>query len=619
MRWDICLRRCSVPECEDPACCACPIGSVDLVIPLPSFAPTVNSSYSNQPHYYDLWQAHEQHPPILASRIDPHHAGNGYSTEAVKAVLLHVFNNGTPVSKRLSRVHAAFADSNPVKSRAAKILKRLGFSVAERVSPSMSRSGVPIDGWTLFECKRDEFMDLWTDNEGNLKSDEDFLSLRSDLRMAQEQHSATVAIVPVSDDSDFPLENIPFGIISTQENPTHRPATAIGDYAVDLKELAAAGLFDGPLLAPVAVKPTLNAFMRLGQPHWREARATLQRLLVSTTASRLRDEPDFRARVLIPLSRARTHIPAAVGDYTDFYSSREHAVNVGTMFRGRDNALQPNWVHLPVGYHGRASSVVVSGTRVRRPVGLVQDAVAKRVVFGECRKLDYELETAFFVGGPTNALGDRIDIDDAERHIFGMVLMNDWSARDIQAFEYVPLGPFLGKNFGTTISPWIVTMDALEPFRVAQPPQDPTPAKYLRAGPMDAYDIRLHATLTPKGSATAFTIARTNFKYLYWSMKQQLAHHTINGCNMNPGDLLGSGTISGPDPGSVGSLLEASLNGAQELNLSGDGIVKRKFIEDGDSVSITGTCEGVAGGRKIRIGFGVCEGTVIASAIGEFN
>ncbi|KAJ3237032.1 hypothetical protein HDU81_010035 [Chytriomyces hyalinus] len=425
------------------------------------------------------------------------------------------------------------------------------------------------------------------------------------------------SFIDVPAESDFPLENIPFGIISTKDNAALRPATAIGDHVVDLKAIADAGLFAGPLLKAVAVsvfsQTSLNAFMRLGRPSWREARSTLQTLLSKGTASRLRDDAAFRAAAIVHKSTVINHMPAQIGDYTDFYSSKEHAFNVGVMFRGKDNALQPNWVHLPVGYHGRASSVVVSGTPIRRPNGLIQDFATKAINYSTCKKFDYELETAFFVGTGNN-LGERIDIADTEEHIFGMVLMNDWSARDIQAFEYVPLGPFLGKNFGTTISPWIVTMDALEPFRVAQPVQDPVPASYLKSGPKDAYNLQLQCDLKPHGHDTSYTISKTNLKYMYWSMKQQLAHHSVNGCNMNAGDLLGSGTISGPDDTSLGSLLEASVNGKKEVVLSADGTVKRTFIEDGDSLKITGKCEAEVDGKKIRIGFGACEGTVVPAA-----
>jgi fumarylacetoacetase len=287
--------------------------------------------------------------------------------------------------------------------------------------------------------------------------------------------------------------------------------------------------------------------MALGRPAWREARQTLQDLLSKDGSDFLRSNAALQSKVLIPLSEVTNHLPATIGDYTDFYASKEHATNVGTMFRGRENALNPNWVHIPVGYHGRASSVVVSGTPIKRPSGMTLHPETKKPGFSVCKKLDIELEVAFFVG-VGNELGDRIPIQQAEDHIFGMVIMNDWSARDIQQFEYVPLGPFLGKNFGTTVSPWIVTLDALEEFRCPLPVQDPTPSEYLldTSSTKDAYDVALQVMIKAKDSSEPTVIANSNLKYMYWSFKQQLAHHSINGCNMRTGDLLGSGTISGP-------------------------------------------------------------------------
>ncbi|RKO82755.1 hypothetical protein BDK51DRAFT_24287 [Blyttiomyces helicus] len=285
--------------------------------------------------------------------------------------------------------------------------------------------------------------------------------------------------------------------------------------------------------------------MSLGRPAWREARETLQTLLSATGPSVLRDNAALRASALVPLASVTYHLPATIGDYTDFYASKEHATNVGVMFRGKENALMPNWVHIPVGYHGRASSVVITGTPLKRPSGLILDPVTKKPYYSACKKLDFELEVAFLVG-TGNELGKPIPINKADEHIFGMVLMNDWSARDIQQFEYVPLGPFLGKNFGTTISPWIVTLDALESFRVAQPTPDTIPADYLRGGDADAYDVSLQVLIKPDGAAAPTPISTSNLKYMYWSFKQQLAHHSVNGCNMRTGDLCGSGTISGP-------------------------------------------------------------------------
>jgi len=299
-------------------------------------------------------------------------------------------------------------------------------------------------------------------------------------------------------------------------------------------------------------------------------------------------------------------LPATIGDYTDFYSSREHATNVGTMFRGAENALMPNWLHLPVGYHGRSSSVVISGTDLVRPKGQIKPDDAP-LYFGPSQLLDFELEMAVFVG-PGNKLGQPIPISEAENHIFGFVLMNDWSARDIQKWEYVPLGPFGGKNFGTTISPWVVTLEALEPFRVASPIQDPKPLDYLvdsSGTGNDTYDIKLEVTLKPATTDSEFVLARSNFKYLYWSAKQQLTHHSVTGCNMRPGDLVASGTISGPTPDSYGSMLELCWKGTKPITLPNGEI--RKFLRDGDTVNLRGKCEK----ESIRIGFGPCSGKIL--------
>uniref|UniRef100_G3WQ21 Fumarylacetoacetase n=1 Tax=Sarcophilus harrisii TaxID=9305 RepID=G3WQ21_SARHA len=292
------------------------------------------------------------------------------------------------------------------------------------------------------------------------------------------------------------------------------------------------------------------------------------------------------------------------GDYTDFYSSRQHATNIGIMFRGKENALMPNWLHLPVGYHGRASSVVVSGTPIRRPVGQLCPDETKPPVHGVSKLLDFELEMAFFVG-PGNKLGEPIPINKAHEHIFGMVLMNDWSARDIQKWEYIPLGPFLGKSFGTTISPWVVPMEALMPFTLPNPVQDPKPLPYLCHEEPYTFDINLFVALKGEGMSQPATICRSNFKHMYWTMKQQLAHHTINGCNLQPGDLLASGTISGPNPENFGSMLELSWRGTKAIDL-GNGQT-RKFLQDGDEVIITGYCLG----NGYRVGFGQCTGKVL--------
>jgi len=318
-------------------------------------------------------------------------------------------------------------------------------------------------------------------------------------------------------------------------------------------------------------------------------------------ASPIQSDVSLLSSVLVKQSEVEMCLPAQIGDYTDFYSGKEHATNVGIMFRGKENALMPNWVWLPVGYHGRASSVVVTGTPVKRPSGQLC-AKDPPPVFGTSKRLDFELETAFFVG-PGNRLGEPITIQEAEDHIFGMVLMNDWSARDIQKWEYVPLGPFGAKNFATTISPWVVTMEALNPFRCKGPKQDPAPLAYLADESESSFDIQLEVTLKTKTSEP-LVVTRSNFKYLYWSMKQQLAHHAVTGCNMTPGDLCGSGTISGASGDSFGSLLELTWNGANSIKFpNGE---SRTFLEDGDSVTLRGWAQG----QGFRIGFGECIGVI---------
>lgn len=343
--------------------------------------------------------------------------------------------------------------------------------------------------------------------------------------------------------------------------------------------------------------------MSLGRDAWKEARADLQRLL-SANEPALRDNKVLRKGAFVSQDSAIMHLPAAIGDYTDFYSSRQHATNVGIMFRGKDNALMPNWLHLPVGYHGRASSIIVSGTSVRRPQGQMKPDDAKPPVFGACKLLDFELEMGFFVG-PGNTLGEPIPVSQAHQHIFGMVLMNDWSARDIQKWEYVPLGPFLGKSFGTTISPWVITMEALMPFAVSNPVQDPKPLPYLCSDDPYTFDINLFVSIKGKEMAEKATVCRSNFKNMYWTMKQQLAHHTVNGCNVRSGDMLASGTISGSSPDSFGSMLELSWKGTKTIDL-GSGH-QRKFLQDGDEVIMTGFCQG----NGYRIGFGECAGKVL--------
>lgn len=406
---------------------------------------------------------------------------------------------------------------------------------------------------------------------------------------------------------DFPIQNLPFGVFSTAQQTHARVGVAIGDQVVDLAALHDAGLLGLPAVARenVFARAALNDFIALGRDAWRSVRVQLSSLLAKDTAA-LRDDAALRARAFVKLADAKLHLPVEIPGYTDFYSSKEHATNVGSMFRDPKNALLPNWSEMPIGYNGRASSVVVSGTPVRRPNGQLKLPDQDRPVFGACRKLDIELETGFIVGRG-NALGEPIACEDAEAHIFGMVLLNDWSARDIQQWEYVPLGPFNAKTFATTISPWIVTLDALEPFRVAQPVQEPQPLEYLRHAGNHAFDIALEVLLRPDGADEATTISRTNFRHMYWTMAQQLAHHTVAGCNTRVGDLMGSGTISGPTEDSFGSLLELTWNGKNPLALKSGGT--RAFIEDGDELTLAGWCQG----DGYRVGFGACVGRILSA------
>lgn len=410
------------------------------------------------------------------------------------------------------------------------------------------------------------------------------------------------SFIVVAPDSHFPIQNLPFGVFRTSKrNP--RIGVAIGEYILDLSVLQTDGYFDtiSSLPSDIFSGNYLNKYMSLGKAVWSDVRKRLQYLLDEDNAE-LRDNADLRARAFVERSQATMLLPVKIGDYTDFYASLEHATNVGTMFRGPENALNPNWKHLPVGYHGRASSVRVSGEMVKRPHGQILSENDKPIL-APTQKLDFELETAFFVG-PGNSLGKPIDIENAEDHIFGMVLMNDWSARDIQKWEYVPLGPFLGKSFYTSISPWVVTMEALEPFKTAQPAQHPRPLPYLTSQTPAAYDIQLEVRLQTRSMSAPATICRTNVKYLYWTMIQQLAHHAINGCNMRPGDLVGSGTISGPSPSSLGSMLEITWNGERPLTLpNGE---SRTFLHNNDTVILSGYAQG----DGFRVGFGEVRNTI---------
>jgi fumarylacetoacetase len=406
--------------------------------------------------------------------------------------------------------------------------------------------------------------------------------------------------ISVDKDSDFPIQNIPFGVYSHQGDKKH-VATIIGDQVIDLYEMAQLGYFDGIIEnKDVFDNAYLNGFMGLGKAITRQVRDKISDVF-STQNSQLSNDDAFKSAVLHNVKNVELHLPVKIGDYTDFYSSREHATNVGTMFRDPNNALLPNWLHLPVGYHGRASSIVVSGTEIHRPNGQ-QKPNDEPPVYGPSKLVDFELEMAVVIGRSTQ-MGETVSTANAEDYIFGLCLFNDWSARDIQKWEYVPLGPFLAKNFASTISPWIVTLDALEPFRTEGYDQDPEVLPYLKYDGNCNYNVDLQVLIkTENGDENL--ICHSNFKHMYWTMTQQLAHHTVNGCNINVGDMCASGTISGPTPDSYGSMLELSWRGTKPLTMK-DGS-QRKFIQDGDTVIMRGwgTNDG------IRIGFGDCIGPV---------
>ncbi|SLM35400.1 fumarylacetoacetase [Lasallia pustulata] len=419
--------------------------------------------------------------------------------------------------------------------------------------------------------------------------------------------------LPIPRTSHFSLANIPFGIISTASSPSPRPAVAIGEYALDLAAFSFDNGFSelSSIHANLSVfnQPTLNAFAALGQPVHREVRRYLQSIFAEDTPYPhiLKDRKGLQEESLFMLKDVHTHLPLQIGDYTDFYAGRNHAYNVGVLFRGPDNALQPNYTHLPVGYHGRASSVVVSGTPIRRPWGQILEnpaAEIKHPILTPCRRLDMELELGAFVCR-SNRMGEPIPIIHAEESLFGMVLMNDWSARDIQAWEYVPLGPFNAKNFATTISAWVVLLDALEPFMGKGLKNETELLQYLREQRTEnVYNINLQVDLTTK-SGTTTTITRTNAQNLLFSFPQMLAHHSVTGCPMQVGDLLGSGTISGTEAGTQGSMLEQCSNGKSTLKLS-DG-EERRFFEDYDVVTIKGWAGDEEGGL---VGFGECVGMI---------
>jgi fumarylacetoacetase len=410
--------------------------------------------------------------------------------------------------------------------------------------------------------------------------------------------------LPVAADGDFPIQNLPYGAF--QRDGATRLGVAIGDRILDLYALAEAGM-TGDVCEPSLLQaPRLNPFLAAGRACWLAVRERLSALLRIDGDARLREAN--HERFFVARRDATMRVPMEIGDYVDFYSSIEHATNLGRLFRPGTEPLMPNWRWIPVGYHGRSSTIVVDGTPIRRPHGQRRPPDAQAPEFGPSRRLDIELEIGF-VTGPGNALGVPIPARDAAEHVFGLLLVNDWSARDIQAWEYQPLGPFLGKSFATTISPWIVTLEALEPFRVRSRLQEPAPLEYLRVDDQWSYDIELAIDLETRRmrerGTPGITIARTNFRDVYWNIAQQLAHATVNGAATRPGDLYASGTISGGEPKSQGSLIELSWNGEHPIGLP-DGET-RSFLENGDAVTLRGWCE-KAGAR--RIGFGCARGRI---------
>ena len=423
------------------------------------------------------------------------------------------------------------------------------------------------------------------------------------------------SFIDIAADSDFSIHNLPYGIFSDAKDVTgnnnRRAGVAIGEQVLDLSILEAEGLLSltgGPYFD----QPTLNAFIDSGRGNWTKARSTIQTLL-SADSDTLRDNKDLQAKALFKQADVTMHLPVHVPGFTDFYSSKEHATNVGTMFRDPKNALLANWTEMPVGYNGRASTVIVGGTDVIRPSGQLKPNPDERPIFSPCKRLDFELETAFVVGRG-NDIGQPIAVDAAADHIFGMVLLNDWSARDIQKWEYVPLGPFNAKTFASEVSPWIVTMDALAPFKTACPTQEPKPLAYLNEKDSNnSFDINLSVELLLENSDEATVVCETNFKYMYWSMAQQLTHHTITGCKVEIGDMMGSGTISGPTPDSYGSMLEIAWNATKPVTLKGG--ETRSFIEDGDTVIMKGYSEK----DGIRVGFGEVRGKVLPALSFDFD
>ena len=407
--------------------------------------------------------------------------------------------------------------------------------------------------------------------------------------------------IEIPKNSDFSIYNLPFGIFSTNKN-SKRVGIAIGNNIIDLLACNELDIFkDLNINNNVFENNFLNDFINLGKNTTNKVREIIQQQLTNESS-----KIKMSSVVIIPMNEAEMHLPVRVGDYTDFYSSIEHATNIGSMFRDPSNPLLPNWRHLPVGYHGRASSIIVSGIDIFRPKGQVMPLDSDKPVFTSSKRIDFELEMGYIIG-KNSSLGSSITTDDADNYIFGKVLFNDWSARDIQKWEYVPLGPFLGKSFASSISPWVVTIEALDNFRVAGPIQNPEVLDYLKFNGLKNYDINLSVSILPEKTNIETIVCKSNFKYMYWNMSQQIAHHTINGCNLNVGDMMASGTISGKSKDSYGSMLELSWGGKKNIELN-DGS-SRTFIEDYDSVIMRGYCEK----DNIRVGFGEVKSKLLPS------
>ena len=407
--------------------------------------------------------------------------------------------------------------------------------------------------------------------------------------------------IDIPKNSDFSIYNLPFGIFSSNKN-SKRVGVAIGNNIIDLLACNELDIFkDLNINNNVFENNFLNDFINLGKNKTNKVREIIQQQLTDESS-----KIKMSSVVIIPMNEAEMHLPVKVGDYTDFYSSIEHATNIGSMFRDPSNPLLPNWRHLPVGYHGRASSIIVSGTDIFRPKGQVMPLDSDKPVFTSSKRIDFELEMGYIIG-KQSPLGSSITTDDADNYIFGKVLFNDWSARDIQKWEYVPLGPFLGKSFASSISPWVVTIEALDNFRIAGPIQNPEVVDYLKYNGLKNYDINLSVSILPEKTNIETIVCKSNFKYMYWNMSQQIAHHTINGCNLNVGDMMASGTISGKSKDSYGSMLELSWGGKKNIELN-DGS-SRTFIEDYDSVIMRGYCEK----DNIRVGFGEVKSKLLPS------